>query len=197
MASTPLSLARRYRAGRRSPEAPGESNTQHSALPWSHGALAQLGERRLCKPEVTGSIPVRSIRESAATKAFPLTYLLTLKPRCKRFCKRRPVPGFLSRRPTSYSARATSSDFHAPTTCGVRPGCGPWSAGRRGERMVHIETSCDIRARTSTLKSDPWRNRAEVRGLKSGRNGCGVWRVVETGCNAHRSAVQEAAAECM
>jgi hypothetical protein len=25
------------------------------------GALAQLGERRLCKPEVTGSIPVRSI----------------------------------------------------------------------------------------------------------------------------------------
>src|SRR3954469_561507 len=24
------------------------------------GALAQLGERRLCKPEVTGSIPVRS-----------------------------------------------------------------------------------------------------------------------------------------
>jgi hypothetical protein len=28
------------------------------------GALAQLGERRLCKPEVTGSIPVRSTRES-------------------------------------------------------------------------------------------------------------------------------------
>jgi hypothetical protein len=25
------------------------------------GALAQLGERRLCKAEVTGSIPVRSI----------------------------------------------------------------------------------------------------------------------------------------
>jgi hypothetical protein len=25
------------------------------------GALAQLGERRLCKPKVTGSIPVRSI----------------------------------------------------------------------------------------------------------------------------------------
>ena len=25
------------------------------------GALAQLGERRLCKPEVTGSIPVRSM----------------------------------------------------------------------------------------------------------------------------------------
>jgi hypothetical protein len=28
------------------------------------GALAQLGERRLCKPEVTGSIPVRSTRKS-------------------------------------------------------------------------------------------------------------------------------------
>src|ERR671910_3733417 len=27
------------------------------------GALAQLGERRLCKPEVTGSIPVRSTEE--------------------------------------------------------------------------------------------------------------------------------------
>ena len=27
---------------------------------WGHGALAQLGERRLCKPEVAGSIPARS-----------------------------------------------------------------------------------------------------------------------------------------
>src|SRR5690606_30538915 len=26
----------------------------------AHGGLAQLGERRLCKPEVTGSIPVSS-----------------------------------------------------------------------------------------------------------------------------------------
>src|SRR6185437_7182191 len=32
----------------------------------SLGALAQLGERRLCKPEVTGSIPVRSIAVCAA-----------------------------------------------------------------------------------------------------------------------------------
>jgi hypothetical protein len=30
------------------------------------GALAQLGERRLCKPEVTGSIPVRSIGRKLA-----------------------------------------------------------------------------------------------------------------------------------
>src|SRR5713226_9575566 len=30
------------------------------------GALAQLGERRLCKPEVTGSIPVRSIEVSTS-----------------------------------------------------------------------------------------------------------------------------------
>ena len=28
-----------------------------------------MGERRLCKPEVTGSIPVRSTREEAATDA--------------------------------------------------------------------------------------------------------------------------------
>ncbi len=34
------------------------------------GALAQLGERRLCKPEVTGSIPVRSIGESLETGSF-------------------------------------------------------------------------------------------------------------------------------
>jgi hypothetical protein len=35
----------------------------------NRGALAQLGERRLCKPEVTGSIPVRSIGRKAASGA--------------------------------------------------------------------------------------------------------------------------------
>ena len=34
------------------------------------GALAQLGERRLCKPEVTGSIPVRSIGGKARSGVF-------------------------------------------------------------------------------------------------------------------------------
>src|SRR5918995_3576767 len=34
------------------------------------GALAQLGERRLCKPEVTGSIPVRSTRKFLHTSLF-------------------------------------------------------------------------------------------------------------------------------
>ncbi len=34
------------------------------------GALAQLGERRLCKPEVTGSIPVRSIPLDKAKTAY-------------------------------------------------------------------------------------------------------------------------------
>jgi hypothetical protein len=33
------------------------------------GALAQLGERRLCKPEVTGSIPVRSIAQPSGSCA--------------------------------------------------------------------------------------------------------------------------------
>ena len=33
------------------------------------GALAQLGERRLCKAEVTGSIPVRSIPDLMALPA--------------------------------------------------------------------------------------------------------------------------------
>jgi hypothetical protein len=39
------------------------------------GALAQLGERRLCKAEVAGSIPARSIdsddRYAEALPAFP------------------------------------------------------------------------------------------------------------------------------
>src|SRR6266545_2598243 len=44
-------------------------------LHWSRlGALAQLGERRLCKPEVTGSIPVRSTRKA-------LQISLTRRPR--------------------------------------------------------------------------------------------------------------------
>ncbi len=34
------------------------------------GALAQLGERRLCKPEVAGSIPARSTFESPAQAGF-------------------------------------------------------------------------------------------------------------------------------
>ena len=34
------------------------------------GALAQLGERRLCKPKVTGSIPVRSIKKALETGLF-------------------------------------------------------------------------------------------------------------------------------
>src|SRR5690349_24648490 len=34
------------------------------------GALAQLGERRLCKPKVTGSIPVRSTTKASHCGAF-------------------------------------------------------------------------------------------------------------------------------
>jgi hypothetical protein len=43
------------------PGGPGNRLYTVSAVP---GALAQLGEHRLCKPEVTGSIPVRSIARS-------------------------------------------------------------------------------------------------------------------------------------
>ena len=45
------------------------------AQPCGFGALAQLGERRLCKPEVTGSIPVRSTGRPAGNGGFPLTAL--------------------------------------------------------------------------------------------------------------------------
>ena len=33
-----------------------------------HGAIAQMGERLLCKQEVTGSIPVGSTREVSANR---------------------------------------------------------------------------------------------------------------------------------
>src|SRR6185312_2299848 len=58
------------------------------AQPCGYGALAQLGERRLCKPEVTGSIPVRSIaqpNESRLVEPFTARILAppdTAQPRC-------------------------------------------------------------------------------------------------------------------
>jgi hypothetical protein len=42
---------------------------------------------QLCKPEVTGSIPVRSIEEDAANRAFSYSTQLRCADRCKRFCK--------------------------------------------------------------------------------------------------------------
>src|SRR5829696_9363537 len=44
----------------------------------SNGALAQLGERRLCKPEVAGSIPARSIEKPAGNGGFRLSGHLQL-----------------------------------------------------------------------------------------------------------------------
>ncbi len=38
---------------------------------WGRGAIAQLGERLLCKQEVTGSIPVGSIHEIPASELSP------------------------------------------------------------------------------------------------------------------------------
>src|SRR5690348_8499076 len=58
------------------------------AQPCGYGALAQLGERRLCKPEVTGSIPVRSIDSTSWLRApqvrgargpWLLTFVLDLR----------------------------------------------------------------------------------------------------------------------
>jgi hypothetical protein len=42
----------------------GEHESRDLAQPCGFGALAQLGERRLCKPEVTSSNLVRSIDTS-------------------------------------------------------------------------------------------------------------------------------------
>ena len=54
------------------------------AVPRQLGALAQLGERRLCKPEVTGSIPVRSIEEPAGNGGFLFAADRTNRPVSRR-----------------------------------------------------------------------------------------------------------------
>jgi hypothetical protein len=43
------------------------------AQPCGYGALAQLGERRLCKPEVAGSIPARSTELGSAQTGSMMT----------------------------------------------------------------------------------------------------------------------------
>ena len=45
------------------------SGPQGSRYSFDGGALAQLGERRLCKPEVTGSSPVRSMAAAQGNSA--------------------------------------------------------------------------------------------------------------------------------
>ncbi len=47
------------------------SNNQLSMAPWAHaqGAIAQLGERVLCKHEVVGSIPSGSTSASGSTRS--------------------------------------------------------------------------------------------------------------------------------
>ncbi len=44
---------------------------------WRHGALAQLGERGLCKPEVRGSIPLCSTKSNTAVDAGWRPFSLT------------------------------------------------------------------------------------------------------------------------
>ena len=47
---------------------PGRWRHRHRAYIEAPGAIAQLGERLLCKQEVTGSIPVGSIRAVPAQR---------------------------------------------------------------------------------------------------------------------------------
>ena len=51
------------------PRPPGESPAGDRATIRPLGALAQLGERRLCKPKVTGSIPVRSMAQPSQMRS--------------------------------------------------------------------------------------------------------------------------------
>ena len=49
-----------------------------SAILLGYGALAQLGERQLCKLEVIGSIPIRSTRKDPGNRVFPFALILHL-----------------------------------------------------------------------------------------------------------------------
>src|ERR1700730_14773830 len=58
------------------------------------GAIAQLGERLLCKQEVTGSIPVGSTPETPASDGFSVRLVGFLTPRLERllmFCPSSPA----------------------------------------------------------------------------------------------------------
>jgi hypothetical protein len=99
------------------------------------GALAQLGERRLCKPEVTGSIPVRSTYKSAACGNFLFSVLLTTEYSCKRFCKR---SHFLRRR-----FRVTDTRLKHPEKSTLRANRAPRRCGApQPSRLVDRVTSC-------------------------------------------------------
>src|SRR5262249_32822322 len=67
-AALPRRLGRPTSTARRPSAEKGASRRAGQSAP--PGALAQLGERRLCKPTVTGSIPVRSTRKRAADAAL-------------------------------------------------------------------------------------------------------------------------------
>ena len=58
-----------------------------SAMVLVFGALAQLGERQLCKLEVTGSIPVRSMTQSqTATSGSAITVTTFFSPKASSTC---------------------------------------------------------------------------------------------------------------
>jgi hypothetical protein len=64
------SICRRARGGSSEDVFSSSRRTQGNRLyTEANGALAQLGEHRLCKPEVTGSIPVRSTPHNQANSA--------------------------------------------------------------------------------------------------------------------------------
>ena len=92
----------------------------------SDGALKlSWKERRLCKPEVTGSIPVRSIERRSCLRGFSVLLSSERNPHpCKRFCKQQRL---------EHSPLA--SPLGAITPWSGRPGGNPVSLTCNGSRV--------------------------------------------------------------
>ncbi len=108
----------------------GEHQTPVLALLCGHGALAQLGERRLCKPEVTGSIPVRSIgapvaraRSGLGRRAF--TCALRARAPRRRYAARLLAVGFVASGVQRFDRRfafdPSEAAWHPPVICSPTP----------------------------------------------------------------------------
>jgi hypothetical protein len=105
------------------------------AQPCGYGALAQLGERRLCKPEVTGSIPVRSTEKLAGNGWVSLAACST----------RRPTAAQLGKELASSRPRAlkSGSGWRPRTRSRFTAGSGTESPIRRSRSSARVEVPPD------------------------------------------------------
>ena len=89
-----------------------------------NGALAQLGERRLCKPEVTSSNLVRSTREVPGNGDVPRSFFFVPSAAEPSASRRQSLGPRLARQPlpeTSQLRQEESGDEHGQDKCHDRP----------------------------------------------------------------------------